>query len=83
MDYQEDDYQEEKPCDLCGRDFMVTTIMVSIDNSEDECYRNTAEVCVHCLCLYDDNISLMARIVSNRLASAEEEEINGTWPSEF
>lgn len=65
------DERSEGICELCGSDFLVSTVIVSIDPTEDMCVRESAEVCVRCLIYCHDNIELMVEVVQQRLAIEE------------
>lgn len=61
-------------CELCGDDFMVTTVCVSVDPTEDNCVRETASICVGCLFVYEDNSKLMVDVLERRIDIKKVEE---------
>ena len=65
----------DRICELCGEDFMVSTVFISEDLDEDFCVRNSTDICVRCLCLYDDNTKLMVDVLDKRIAETEEAEV--------
>jgi hypothetical protein len=70
----QDIFDTEERCELCGESFMVSTVFVEENADEDSCTKHSAEICVRCLFLYDNNIKLMVSVLDKRIQRARIEE---------